>query len=110
MKVLITNTVVLNGGDAAILLALERHVRAVFGAGVEIVVADTQPELARRYYPDLRVIPPLYLHAFPPKKSGPLAPLRGAARFARGYAGVPRLYLASFLLGRGRRAAAAPRW
>jgi len=51
MKVAITNTVALNGGDAAILLCLVRMVRKAFGEDVEIIVFDSQPEIAARYYP-----------------------------------------------------------
>lgn len=106
MKVLVTNTVLLNGGDAAILTALLRQIRNVVGSETEIVVADTQPELARKYYPELQICSPLYLHLFPPKAEGPFSKLRGAFRFARWYASVPRLYLAAFLLARGLRRSA----
>jgi colanic acid/amylovoran biosynthesis protein len=106
VKVLITNTVILNGGDAAILIALIRQVRNVFGGDVDIVVADTQPDLARAYYPDLNIIAPVYLHAFPPRKDGMFPRLRGAIRFARWYSSGPRLYLAAYTLGRGLRLSA----
>ena len=103
MKVLITNTVILNGGDAAILFAVIRQVKNVFGDEVEIVVADTQPELARVYYPDLHIIAPVYLHAFPPRKGGHFPKLKGAVRFARWYSSGARLYAAAYALGRGMR-------
>lgn len=101
MKVVITNTVMLNGGDAAILSAIMRHVRSVFGEDVEIVVADTQPDLARRYYPDLEIIAPLYVHMFPPRRQVRFQKLFGVWRYARWYSSLPRLYLAAFALGYG---------
>lgn len=52
MKILITNTVTLNGGDAAILVAIERHLYEVFGPAVEISIHDSQPEIAEELYPD----------------------------------------------------------
>ena len=100
MKVVVTNTVVLNGGDAAILMAIIRQVRDVYGQETEIVVADTQPDLAKRYYPELEFIAPLYVHAFPPRKEGRFQRLRGAARYARWYSSLPRLYAAAYALGR----------
>ncbi len=51
MKIVVANTVTLNGGDAAILFGLHKTVRAAFG-DVELVVYDSQPEVAKRYYPD----------------------------------------------------------
>ena len=51
MKLTITNTVALNGGDAAILMAIIALVRSQFGAEAEIVVFDSQPEAAAKYYP-----------------------------------------------------------
>lgn len=106
MKVLIANTVMLNGGDAAILMAIMKHVRTVFGEDVEIVVADTQPDLAGRYYKDIRIIPPLYVHAFPPRREVRLQKLHGLMRFVRWYTSLPRLYAAAFSLRNGRRRAA----
>lgn len=106
MNVLITNTVLLNGGDAAILLGISRQVREVYGADTEITVADTQPDLAKQYYPDLDVIAPLYVHMFPPRKEGRLRHLRGAVRYLRWYSSLPRLYTAAYALGRGRAGAA----
>jgi len=53
MKILITNTVALNGGDAAILLAIIELLRREFGEDTEFVIYDSQPEIAGRYYPDL---------------------------------------------------------
>lgn len=106
MKILITNTVMLNGGDAAILAALMRHVRAVFGPDADIVVADTQPEIAARHYPKIDVIAPLYVHMFPPRRASRFAKVRGLMRFARWYSSLPRLYVAAVLLSYGNPGAA----
>lgn len=106
MKVVITNTVVLNGGDAAILMAIIRQVRAVYGPESDIIAADTQPDLAKRYYPDLTFIAPLYVHAFPPRREGRLQRVRGLWRYARWYSSLPRLYAAAYAMGVGRVAAA----
>ena len=106
MKVMITNTVVLNGGDAAILMAIIRQVRAVYGSETEVVAADTQPDLAKEYYPDLTFITPLYVHAFPPKKEGRFQRLRGVLRYSRWYSSLPRLYAAAYAMGNGSVAAA----
>ena len=53
MKILITNTMMLNSGDAAILLALVNILRNIFGKNANIVIFDGQPDIARRYYPNL---------------------------------------------------------
>ena len=53
MKVVITSTVALNGGDAAILLSIVDLLRGI-DPGVEITVFDSQPRVAKRYYPELR--------------------------------------------------------
>jgi colanic acid/amylovoran biosynthesis protein len=51
MRIAITNTVALNGGDAAIAMSLAEAVeRAAPSATVEI--HDSQPEVVRRYFPE----------------------------------------------------------
>lgn len=57
MRVVITNVVALNGGDAAILVAIVKLLRLAFGDGIEIVVLDPQAEAAQRYLPDLAFQP-----------------------------------------------------
>lgn len=52
MKIVITNTVCLNGGDAAILQAVALLLREAFGQESDIVVLDRSPEIARKYYPN----------------------------------------------------------
>lgn len=52
MRILITNTVVLNGGEAATVTAIAQLMRGLFGDHTEIVVYEQQPEIAAKYYPD----------------------------------------------------------
>jgi len=54
MKVLVTNTVVLNSGEAATVRALVGLLRRTFGPETEVIVYEQRPEAAARYYPDLR--------------------------------------------------------
>ena len=53
MRILIINTVVLNGGDSAILHATMDLLRRQFGADTTFVVHESQPEIATRFYPEL---------------------------------------------------------
>jgi colanic acid/amylovoran biosynthesis protein len=53
MKVVITNAVALNGGDAAILLAMVKLLRNAFGEDTRFVIFDSQPEIAGRHHPEL---------------------------------------------------------
>ena len=55
MKIVITNIVMLNAGDAAILKAMIMGLKKKFGPDTEIVVYDSQAEGARKYYPDLDI-------------------------------------------------------
>jgi colanic acid/amylovoran biosynthesis protein len=59
-RILITDTVALNTGDAAILLGTIRTIRAAFGDSVDIEIADFQPAAAARYYPELHFIPTVH--------------------------------------------------
>jgi colanic acid/amylovoran biosynthesis protein len=52
VKIVVTNTVTLNGGDAAILQALLRLIDIAV-PGAEVTVLDSQPEVAKRYYPSI---------------------------------------------------------
>lgn len=52
MKVIITNVVSLNGGDAAILTALVQLLKDTFGTDTQFLVMDSQPKIAARYYPE----------------------------------------------------------
>ena len=53
MRIVVTNVVALNSGDAAILLGLLATLRKAFGA-FELVVLDQHAEVAGRLYPELR--------------------------------------------------------
>lgn len=57
MHVIIENTVALNTGDAAILLAIVDIVRETFGAETRITVYDSAPDVAARHYPRLEFRP-----------------------------------------------------
>jgi colanic acid/amylovoran biosynthesis protein len=59
VRVLVTNCVILNGGDASIALGILQQLRSVYGGELEVAFADTQPEVARRYYPELDLRPVL---------------------------------------------------
>ena len=53
MRILIINTVMLNGGDSAILHATMDVLRRQFGADTTFVVHESQPDIATRFYPEL---------------------------------------------------------
>lgn len=57
MKAVLTNTVALNGGDAAIMLAIMRALDACAGRSIEWVVCDGHPTVASRYYPGITFVP-----------------------------------------------------
>ncbi|AXQ28866.1 polysaccharide pyruvyl transferase [Solimonas sp. K1W22B-7] len=57
MHVIIENTVALNTGDAAILVAIIDIVRETFGPDTRISVFDSAPEVAARHYPELQFHP-----------------------------------------------------
>ncbi|RAL20096.1 hypothetical protein DL240_18885 [Lujinxingia litoralis] len=61
MNVIISNTVALNGGDAAILQAIVDALTDVLGEDTCFSVFDSQPEIARRYYPAFDFQKLLYL-------------------------------------------------
>jgi colanic acid/amylovoran biosynthesis protein len=56
---LVTNSVALNGGDAAILMGLHRGLRAAFGEA-PVAVADDAWTAAAAAYPELSFVPPLH--------------------------------------------------
>jgi colanic acid/amylovoran biosynthesis protein len=57
VRVLVTNCVTLNGGDASIALGILQQLRAVYDGDLEVAFADSQPDVARRYYPELDLRP-----------------------------------------------------
>ena len=59
-RLLITDTVMLNTGDAAILIGLVRALHEAFGETIELDVAELQPEAARRLYPGIPFGPTLH--------------------------------------------------
>jgi colanic acid/amylovoran biosynthesis protein len=99
----VLNTVALNGGDAAILLALLDRLRDAFGPDTELAVADSHAETARRIYPSIDFRPWLWRHVERGARAGPRGRLVREARKLRLYAGawclgrgwesVPRLWL-----------------
>ncbi|MCU0525736.1 MAG: polysaccharide pyruvyl transferase family protein [Elainella sp. Prado103] len=64
MKIVITNTVALNVGDAAILKGVLKILQATFGEETEFIVYDRHPEVAQRYYPELRFKQLIYYQCF----------------------------------------------
>ncbi|MCB2183195.1 MAG: polysaccharide pyruvyl transferase family protein [Desulfobulbaceae bacterium] len=63
MKILITNTVALNGGDSAILYSLMNLLHQTFGEETEITVFDNAPQTAQRYHPHINFHQLLYISA-----------------------------------------------
>lgn len=57
MHVVVENTVALNTGDAAILVAIIEIVRETFGADTRISVFDSAPDVASRHYPEFQFHP-----------------------------------------------------
>ena len=74
MHILILNTVALNGGDGAILVALMQGLVARLGPSASFVVHEAQPEAASRYYPDVTFRPTAVssLGQFPRSRAGEL--------------------------------------
>jgi len=62
IKIVITNTVTLNSGDAAILQGLVYVLRKTFGSNTEFVIYDNQPNVANKYYPELKFRKLIYLN------------------------------------------------
>uniref|UniRef100_B8HLM5 Polysaccharide pyruvyl transferase n=1 Tax=Cyanothece sp. (strain PCC 7425 / ATCC 29141) TaxID=395961 RepID=B8HLM5_CYAP4 len=63
MKVVITNTVALNGGDAAILMAVMKLTQLAFGEQIQFSIYDSHPQIARTYYPQLQFRQLVYFQA-----------------------------------------------
>jgi colanic acid/amylovoran biosynthesis protein len=59
-RLLVTDTVMLNTGDAAILIGMLRALREAFGGQIEVDVAELQPEAARRLYPGISFGPTIH--------------------------------------------------
>jgi len=98
MKVVVSNSVALNTGDAAILHGLVAVLADAFGPDTEFMVYDGQPEVASRLHPGLAFARSPHA-ALRRCGEGPLGRIRG--KVAR-----VRLALAATAWGRGRRAIA----
>ena len=61
MKIVVENTVCLNTGDAAILLAIRHILKAVAGKDLQFFIFDSQPEVAARLY-SKKAYPDLEFH------------------------------------------------
>ncbi len=103
MKVLLTNTVLLNGGDAAIMMAVLQHLRQAFGPDAELLVCEAQPEVTRAHYPDVALTESLFRHFLRPAASGRWRIVWGLWRFGWWYLSLPRVYLAAWCYARGLR-------
>lgn len=70
MKILLTNAVMLNGGDAAIVFGMMEAIRAAFGGDAEINVHASRPEILAPLYPELTILetPGLYASRFPQRR------------------------------------------
>ncbi len=101
MKVLIINTVLLNGGDAAILQGLIKQLRSAFGDDATMVIGETQPSAASTLYPELSLIPSLKVVVDGERTSGKRSLWGKVKRVASWYLNVPRLYAAATLQRRG---------
>lgn len=75
MRILITQSVPLNGGDAAILLGIARILRRALTPDCRIVVFGSQPEASARQYPEFDFRAPIF---------EPLVARGGAFRSLRG--------------------------
>jgi colanic acid/amylovoran biosynthesis protein len=62
MKVLITNTLALNGGEAAMIHSLAHLLRLIFGDDIDIAIYDQEAEPVSKYYLDLTFRTLLYYH------------------------------------------------
>lgn len=54
MRIVVTNTALLNAGDAAIMGGTQTLLREAFGVSLRLSVRDLQPQAAVRLYPELR--------------------------------------------------------
>jgi colanic acid/amylovoran biosynthesis protein len=95
MKILITNTVLQNGGDAAIALALIRQLKAAFGETVSITLCDAAPDVSKKYYSELVLRESLASAFLPPARPGRGRLIWGAWRFFRWGIGRPLGLLAA---------------
>ncbi|MEZ4699533.1 MAG: polysaccharide pyruvyl transferase family protein [Rhodothermales bacterium] len=102
MKILVTNTVLLNGGDAAILIAIVRQLRTAFGADAHIEICEARPDAAAALYPEFIVREALVNAFLMPARDGWLRRIWGVIRFAMWHLARPRAYAAARLHAGGR--------
>ncbi|MBC3538504.1 polysaccharide pyruvyl transferase family protein [Rufibacter sediminis] len=102
MKVIISNAVTLNGGDAAILEALITVIKETYGGNTEFIVYDNNPEVASKYYTNINYRKLIYLK-YKKTFSGKLG-----WRFSKfyHYVALKRLMLAAKLYSSGKESAA----
>ena len=92
MKIVITNQVATNAGDAAILQGLVTMLREAFGHGAEILVLDAFADESQRHYPALRfrqMYRPGLLRRASRRLLGGLDPFRPLARLQERIAASP---------------------
>ena len=94
MKILITNVVMLNGGDAAIVFGMQRAIREAFGPEVEIRIHVRHPAIVASLYPELFILETVGLYA------GRFPQRRYIGRIVREIRKA-QLWFASLLLRRG---------
>jgi colanic acid/amylovoran biosynthesis protein len=90
MKVVITNTAMCNGGDAAICFAIMAVVRETFGHDTKFTLVDPLANVARRYHPEIEI---LQAPAFGSSLPRPLRRLTRSINRLR----IPRLRIAERL-------------
>jgi colanic acid/amylovoran biosynthesis protein len=94
LQVLVTNSVMLNGGDAAIVEAIASSLQEAVGDEIDFTVLDRQPETAARLFPAF---------GFGPWPWDVFFRTEATTRFERfcHYVTRARAYAAAFLIGRG---------
>ena len=70
MRIIISNTVALNGGDFAILDAILKILQNASGAKIDFIVYDSNPEVASKYYPNINFRKLLYARFIDSKVPG----------------------------------------
>lgn len=96
LRVLVTNSITLNGGDAAIVEATASSLRKAAGAEIQFTIFDRQPDAAAKLFPKFE---------FRPWPWNVFFPSPATSRLSRAHRRVTRLraYAAAFLLGHGAR-------
>lgn len=96
MKILITNIVALNGGDAAIMYGMISSLRETFGKNIDIHIYASEPKVCSKLYPEFKFRETLGLLA----NRAPLARVRFVGRIFRTIQRY-RYLLASKMYGKG---------